>query len=270
MSLSLAPRAMNPAPSAPLILVVEDEPQLARIEADYLQAAGYAAHIVDHGLAVMPAVQAHAPALIVLDLMLPGRDGLSLCTDLRQSGGTAAHTPIIMVTARVEEVDRLLGLDSGADDYLCKPFSPRELVARVRSILRRARPEPDPAGSAATLAPGATQSARLAGRASDPPSAGAGLCIEPGQHRATAHGQALDLTPAEFRLLGLLVGQPGRVFSRDRLLDGLHDDQRALSDRTVDSHIKNLRRKLEPHWPGQELIRSIYGVGYKYQAPDGD
>lgn len=227
-----------------LILVVEDEPRLSRLVADYLKAAGYEARIVDNGLDVMPAVRERAPALVLLDLMLPGQDGLAVCRELRAHG----DTPVIMLTARVEEVDRLIGLESGADDYICKPFSPREVVARVRTVLRRWRATPQ--------APAAEAGA-------------ARLQIDIDSHRARFDGQALDLTPVELRLLAALAAAPGRVFSRDQLLDRLHDDQRALSDRTVDSHVKNLRRKLEQACPGAEPIRSIYGVGYRFEPPPG-
>ena len=148
--------------------------------------------------------------------MLPGRDGLEVCRELR----TFSEVPIVMVTARVEEIDRLLGLEIGADDYICKPFSPREVVARVRAILRRAQ-----RGAAAPAATGFT--------------------IDEAQYRAAFDGRALDLTPVEFRLLNTLAAAPGRVFSRQQLLDNLYDDHRVVTDRTVDSHIKNLRRKLD-------------------------
>jgi two-component system response regulator BaeR len=227
---------------APLILVVEDEPRLARLVGDYLRVAGYAARLIDNGLDVLPAVQAEPPALILLDLMLPGRDGLSICRALRRD----SSVPIIMLTARVEEVDRLIGLEAGADDYICKPFSPREVVARVKAVLRRAPPVP-----AATAAP-------------PPPGV---LHIDTTRHDARLAGQPLDLTPVEFRLLAALAAAPGRVFSRDQLLDRLHDDARALNDRTVDSHIRNLRRKLEQIAPDTDAIRSIYGVGYRFEPP---
>lgn len=225
------------AASAPAqVLVVEDEPRLARLLADYLHAAGLQAAMLHDGLAVLPMVRERMPDLIVLDLMLPGRDGLSLCRELRGF----SDVPILMLTARVEEVDRLIGLEAGADDYVCKPFSPREVVARVKAILRRQRRD----GAAA---------------------AAQGLVIDAERHEARVDGTPLDLTPLEFRLLQALAGAPGRVFSRDQLLDRLHDDQRALSDRAVDSHVKNLRRKLERVLPGREPIRSIYGVGYKFE-----
>lgn len=181
---------------------------------------------MDNGLEVVPTVRAQEPDLILLDLMLPGCDGLEVCRELR----TFSDVPIIMVTARVEEIDRLLGLDLGADDYICKPFSPREVVARARAILRR-RP--------------------LAARTEQ------GLSLD--------ESIELDLTPVEFRLLSCLAASPGRVFSRDQLLDRLYDDHRVVTDRTVDSHVKNLRRKLEQIDPEQSLIHSIYGVGYKLE-----
>ena len=214
------------------ILIVEDEPKLAALEADYLKSAGFEAHVIADGLAVVPWVRGHAPDLILLDLMLPGRDGLDICRELR----TFTDVPIVMVTAKVEEIDRLIGLDLGADDYVCKPFSVRELVARVRAILRRPRNAPP-----------------------------TGLVLDEERHRAELDGRALDLTPVEFRLLRALASAPGRVFPRERLLERLYEDHRVVTDRTVDAHVKNLRRKLEEVRPGDELVRSIYGVGYKLE-----
>lgn len=219
---------LNPAD----ILVVEDEPKLAALLRDYLQAAGHRVTCLDNGLAVVPAVRAAEPQLILLDIMLPGRDGLDICRELR----SFSEVPIMLITARVEEVDRLLGLDLGADDYICKPFSPREVMARVRAILRRR-----------------------------PPQASGGLQLNTSTYSATCAGVALDLTPVEFRLLHCLAATPGRVYSRDQLMDHLYHDHRVVTDRTVDSHVKNLRRKLEQVAPGQELIHSIYGVGYKLE-----
>ena len=211
------------------ILIVEDETKLAALEADYLKAEGFEPHCIANGLEVVPWVRSHAPDLILLDLMLPGRDGLEICRELR----TFTDVPVVMVTARVEEIDRLIGLDLGADDYVCKPFSARELVARVKAILRRGRM---PVADA--------------------------LVMDEARHRATLDGKPLDLTPVEFRLLGALASAPGRVFSRDKLLERLYADHRVVTDRTVDAHVKNLRRKLEEARPGTELVRSIYGVGY--------
>jgi two-component system response regulator BaeR len=222
-----------------LILIVEDEPKLATVLAEYLQAAGFATRMLADGNAVVPEVRARPPALLLLDLMLPARDGLEICRELR--GFT--QLPVIMVTARVEEIDRLLGLELGADDYICKPFSPREVVARVKAVLRRQVTGGGPA---------------QAGPVS-------GLQIEPQAWRAALDGHKLDLTPVEFRLLEALAAHPGRVFSRAALLERIYDDHRVVSDRTVDSHVKNLRRKLAEAAPGRELLHSVYGVGYRLE-----
>jgi two-component system response regulator BaeR len=220
------------------ILIVEDEPKLAQLLRDYLTQAGYTTHCLANGLEVVPWVKRYTPALLVLDLMLPGKDGLAVCRDLR----AFSQVPIIMVTARVEEIDRLLGLELGADDYICKPFSPREVVARVKAVLRRLQtPE--------------TAQAQYGG-----------FVLDAQQYRATLDGQPLELTPVEFRLLGAFVAHPGRIFSRRQLVDTLYDDFRTVSDRTVDSHIKNLRRKIRPMRPDHEVIHSVYGVGYKLEV----
>ncbi|NHA13706.1 response regulator [Thioalkalivibrio sp. XN279] len=224
--------------SAQDILIVEDEPKLAALLAEYLQAAGFTARVLGDGNAVVPEVRSRPPALLLLDLMLPGRDGLAICRELR--GFT--QLPIIMVTARVEEIDRLLGLELGADDYICKPFSPREVVARVKAVLRRQ-------GGG-----GAVQGGPVAG-----------LNIEPQAWRAELDGHKLDLTPVEFRLLETLAAHPGRVFSRAALLERIYADHRVVSDRTVDSHVKNLRRKLGEAAPERELLHSVYGVGYRLE-----
>lgn len=220
------------------ILVVEDEPKLASLLADYLRAEGHVVDLLPDGHGAIPALRANSYALVLLDLMLPGRDGLDICRELRRF----SDVPVIIVTARVEEIDRLIGLDAGADDYICKPFSPREVVARVRAILRR------------------RNGLLVAGDEAVP-----GLRIDDAGYVAHYQGQLLDLTPVEFRLLRALAASPGRVFSREQLLDHLYTDHRVVTDRTVDSHIKNLRRKLEQVDPERELIRSIYGVGYKLE-----
>ena len=219
------------------VLVVEDEPKLAELVGDYLKAAGYEAHCIADGLEAVPWVKSHAPDCIVLDLMLPGRNGLEICKEVR----SFSDVPIIMVTARVEEVDRLIGLEAGADDYLCKPFSVRELVARVKALLRRPR-----TGTASRNSP---------------------LAIDEASHTASLDGKKMDLTPVEFRLLAALVAAPGKVFSRDSLLEKLYADHRVVTDRTVDAHVKNLRRKIDEIRPGADLVRSIYGVGYKLELP---
>jgi two-component system response regulator BaeR len=222
------------------ILIAEDEPKLAALLADYLGAAGYRTRIVGDGLMVLPELRAAHYDLVLLDIMLPGRDGLGICRELR----TTSDTPVIMVTAKVEEIDRLLGLELGADDYICKPFSPREVVARAKAILRRAnRPSALPVP---------------------------GLVFDDEALGVTYKGRALELTPVEFRLLKTLSALPGRVCSRRQLLNSLYQDHRIVTDRTVDSHVKNLRRKLEQADPGEEAIESIYGVGYRFTLPDKD
>ena len=219
------------------VLIAEDESKIADLLKDYLEQAGYRSHWIARGDEVVTWVRANSPALILLDIMLPGMDGMEVCRTIR----AFSSIPIIMVTARVEEIDRLLGLELGADDYICKPFSPREVVARVKAILRRT----------AGPSPGTTPAARLV--------------LDTEKYTAVLDGSALDLTPVEFRLLKVLHDQPQRVFSRDRLLDAMYDDHRIVTDRTVDSHIKNLRRKMQAVSSDEEIIRSVYGVGYKLQ-----
>jgi two-component system response regulator BaeR len=223
--------------TAAAIMIVEDEPKLALLLSDYLRKAGYQTTMIADGREVVPAARAAMPDLILLDLMLPGRDGVEICRELR----SFSQVPIVMVTARVEEIDRLLGLEVGADDYICKPFSPREVVARVHAILRRAGQWKEITGGADILV------------------------IDEEQHLASFNGHNLDLTPVEFRLLKTLHDNKGRVYSRDQLMNNLYHDYRVVTDRTVDSHIKNLRRKLDHVSPEHEMIRSIYGVGYKFE-----
>jgi len=217
------------------IYIVEDEPALAELMADYVRAAGFAPTVFGDGALALAAIRADAPALVVLDLMLPGLDGLSLCRAVREQ----SEVPIIMVTARVEEIDRLLGLELGADDYLCKPFSPRELVARIQAILRRARAQ----------APRPEQI----------------LAIDAASRRALVRGAPLDLTPSEFDLLAALARRPGQVFSRAQLLELACQDKLDVHDRAIDSHIKNLRRKIDALAPGLDPIASVYGVGYRFE-----
>ncbi|MBK1719689.1 response regulator [Thiocystis violacea] len=221
----------------PLILIVEDEPRLALLVADYLRAAGYRVHHLADGSQVVEWAQREHPDLVLLDLMLPGKDGLTICREIRAE----SQTPIIMTTARVDEIDRLLGLELGADDYVCKPYSPRELVARVKAVLRR------------TLTPE---------RSSEP----GPLSLQSDQLRVRSGNREIELTAVEFALLETLHGSPGRIFSRDRLMDRIYRDHRVVSDRTIDSHVKKLRRKLSELLPDQEVIHSVYGVGYRYEA----
>ena len=214
---------------------------MSQLLCDYLENSGYRHQALGDGNAVIPWVRQHKPDLILLDLMLPGKNGVTLCQELR----AFTDVPIIMVTARVEEVDRLLGLDVGADDYVCKPFSPREVMARVQAVLRRASREGQTNGSVS------------------------GITVDDDRQEIHCNGYLLELTLTEYRLLSLLASGPGKVFSRDRLLDCLHDEGQSASDRTVDSHIKNLRRKLSAVAPDQEIIASIYRIGYRLDLPTG-
>jgi two-component system, OmpR family, response regulator BaeR len=217
------------------ILIVEDEPKLATVLADYLKAAGFETGILDNGTDVVPWMKDRKPDLVLLDVMLPGRSGMDVCKDIR----TFSSVPIIMVTARVEEIDRLLGLELGADDYVCKPFSPREVVARVKAVLRRTRD-------------GRTMRVE-------------GLVLDEQRYQATLGGRDLGLTAVEFKLLQLLVEHPGRIYGRQQIMEKIYPDDRFVSDRTVDSHIKKLRRKIEVVDPRTTLIQSVYGVGYKFE-----
>ncbi|HEY9105071.1 MAG TPA: response regulator [Roseateles sp.] len=225
--------------SSELILVVEDEPKLAALVCDYLHAAGFRSERLADGRHALERLRAGPmPACVLLDVMLPGLDGLEVCRAVR----AFSDVPILINSARVEELDRLLGLELGADDYVCKPFSPREVVARVKALLRRAQGRLAPT----TLVPAA-----------------GGFAIDEAGQRILWQEQALTLTPVEFRLLRQLLQHPGRVFERAQLLDLIHEDFRDVSDRVVDSHVKNLRRKLAALDPPQERIASVYGVGYR-------
>ncbi|MGJ7510715.1 response regulator [Variovorax sp. GT1P44] len=221
------------------ILVVDDEDDIATVLVDYLRHAGYDTERVADGESALERMRADPPDLTLLDIMLPRLDGLSVLQQARQH---TAH-PVILLTARIEEVDRLLGLELGADDYVCKPFSPREVVARVRAVLRRS----------------------LAGN--DAPPVRKRVLLDDLHWRATLDGAALNLTRLEFRLLQVLSRQPGRIFPRSQLLDLAYDDNADVTERAVDSHIKNLRRKLAAAGPAHDWIRSVYGVGFAFEEP---
>ncbi len=225
---------MNPAPNH--IMIVEDEPRLAAVLGDYLSNAGYKHFWVANGNDAISAFNVERPDLVLLDLTLPGRSGIDICRELRMEYAV----PIIMITARVEELDRLLGLEVGADDYVCKPFSPREVVARVKAVLRRNQPVQN-------------------GVVEQP------IRIDEEKCRARINATPVDLTPVEFRLLCILHRSQGRVFSRDQVLNHLYNDHRIVSDRTIDSHVKNLRRKLVDAGGDENWIKSIYGVGYRME-----
>jgi two-component system response regulator BaeR len=218
------------------ILIVEDEQKLAGLLRDYLRQEGYEVSMLHRGDEVEAWVREHPTDLVLLDLMLPGKSGLDVCKALR--AGTGKSVSIIMVTARVDEIDRLLGLELGADDYICKPFSPREVVARTKAVLRRAK------GGAAPQS---------------------GLVLDDNGYKALLAGRDLDLTAVEFQLLKVLASQPGRIFSREQLMNAMYRDERVVSDRTVDSHVKKIRKKIAFALPGREIIHSLYGVGYKYE-----
>lgn len=224
---------MIPQPNQ-TILVVEDEPDIASVLVDYLRHEGYAPQHVDNGTEALDCILRQPPALVLLDVMLPGRDGLSVLQAVRQR----SQVPIIMLTARVEEIDRLLGLNLGADDYICKPFSPREVMARVRTVLRR------------SLLPAAASARPRA------------LVLDRESRSATLLGRPLQLTAKEFELLRTLAASPGRVFARSQLLDSVYSDDLDANERAVDSHVKNLRRKCAAIDPDHEWIRSVYGVGF--------
>jgi two-component system, OmpR family, response regulator BaeR len=217
------------------VLIVEDEAKLAGLLRDYLVQDGFEASVLHRGDEVEPWVSTHDVDLVLLDLMLPGKNGLEVCKALRASSGVA----IIMVTARVEEIDRLLGLELGADDYICKPFSPREVVARVKAVLRRAKRGERPAE--------------------------AGVKLDEAGYRATIGGTDLNLTAVEFQLLKVLADHPGRIYTREQLMDAMYRDERVVADRTVDSHIKKIRRKIAAVLPDREVVHSVYGLGYKYE-----
>jgi DNA-binding response OmpR family regulator len=219
------------------ILVVDDEPRIVELARDYLEHAGFRVITASEGRAALDVVRHDRPDLVVLDLGLPGLDGLDVTRELRRDGSI----PIVMVTARDDELDKLLGLELGADDYLTKPFSPRELVARVKAVLRRTDRPTDP---------------------SDVMRVGE-LQLDVPRMRTELAGRSIDLTPTEFTLLATLARQPGRIFTRSQLLDALHGVAFESYERAIDSHIKNLRRKLEPDPRQPRYVLTVYGVGYR-------
>ena len=230
-----------------LIHVIEDEAKIASVLRDYLQQAGHRVELHGRGDAALARLREEPGDLVLLDLNLPGMDGVELCRALR----TFSQVPVIMVTARVDEIDRLLGLEVGADDYVCKPFSPREVVARARAQLRRA----------AMLA---GSNAVAGGAAPDAAGASARVTVVAAELRAHVDGRPVDLTPVEFRILEALTAAPGRVFSRQQLMDVAYVDHRVVSDRTIDTHVKNLRRKLADALGAEPPLGSVYGVGYRW------
>jgi DNA-binding response OmpR family regulator len=226
--------------STKTILVVDDEPRIVELARDYLEHAGFAVLTASDGASALATARTRNPDLVVLDLGLPGLDGLDVTRQLRTNERTAA-LPIVMLTARDDELDKLLGLELGADDYLTKPFSPRELVARVRAVLRRVD---RPVGAGDVISVG-------------------DLTLDVPRMRTEVAGRTVDLTPTEFTLLSTLARQPGRIFTRSQLLDALHGIAFESYERAIDSHVKNLRRKLEPDPRQPRYVLTVYGVGYR-------
>ena len=221
----------------PKVLIVEDEKKLADILSEYLQRANYDVSCSYRGDDALRQVRAQAPAAILLDIMLPGMDGISVCKEIRQF----SNVPILMMTARTAEIDRLLGLELGADDYICKPYSPMEVVARVKAVLRRSQQS-------------------LSSPAHD-------LQFDAGRLQVAFAGKLIELTAVEYHLFAKLATEPGRIFSRQQLMANMYSDNRIVSDRTIDSHVKKLRGKLSRLAMPIDPIQSVYGVGYRFQ-PD--
>ena len=229
------------SPSSSTILIIEDEVALAEIVVDYLVREGFSCIHHTTGINCVDTINNKNIDLVLLDVMLPDMDGFEICKMIRKT----LSTPIIMVTARVEEIDRLIGLELGADDYICKPFSPREVVARVKTVLRR---QPQKSTAPLTTQLPATDK----------------LIIDPDAYCAYIFGKRLECTPSEFKLLATLASRPGKVWSREQLLN-VFNDEKNIFDRTIDSHIKNIRKKLLSIAPEQDIIQSVYGVGYRLE-----
>ncbi len=226
----------------PAILIIEDEPELVKVLRDYLRKAGFDVLTAYRGDSGFSLWEQHQPDLVLLDLNLPGMDGLDVAREIRRR----ADTPIIMITARVEETDQLIGLELGADDYITKPFSPRVVVAKARAVLRRAQQRGE-------------RPRRL--RVAD-------LLIDLDAHRVSRGGEDVDLTPTEFDLLATLAAQPGRAFTRAQLLEATQGMAFEGYERTVDAHIKNLRAKLEPDPKKPRYIETVFGIGYRFVRGD--
>jgi len=220
------------------ILVVDDEREIVKLVKAYLEQAGFQVATASDGQEGLYVFRHEKPDLVVLDLNLPRIDGLDVCRTIRRE----SDTPVIMLTARVEEQDRLIGLELGADDYIVKPFSPREVVARVRTVLRRVRPAPSTPESITA----------------------ADVTLDLLRHSVTVAGEPVELTPTEFELLRAMMAEPGRAFSRMELLDAVQGEAYEGYERTIDTHVKNLRNKIEPDIKSPKYIITVYGVGYKF------
>ena len=218
------------------IAIVEDEQKLADVLTRYLEQAGFDITCFADGRKALESLRASPAELVLLDLMLPGLDGMNVCRELRK----VSNVPIIMTTARVEEIDRLLGLEIGADDYICKPYSPREVVARVKTVLRRTKPRDEP-----------------------PPKQE--LVLSPETASVSINGQRISLTRIELGLLQALTERPGHILARAQLMKRIYPDHRVVSDRTIDSHVKKLRAKLRDATHGVDYVQSVYGIGYRFE-----
>lgn len=225
---------MQNAKSKNLILIVEDELKIATLLRDYCEDAGFTTKLIHDGDEALHWLAENTAQLMLLDLMLPSVDGITICRETRKH----SELPIIMLTARVEEIDRLLGLELGADDYICKPFSPREVIARIKSVLRRVE-KPNRVKSA--------------------------LSLKESSLRVQVNEQSIELTLVEFKLLQALYEKPGRIFSRDSLMTKIYNDNRIVTDRTIDSHIKKIRKKLTSIGLEDTAVHSVYGAGYKFE-----
>lgn len=225
------------------ILIIEDERKIATLLRDYLQQADYQVTLLGSGDQAVEQIRSQPPDLVILDLMLPGKDGLTICREVR----AFSDLPILILTAKVDEVDRLVGLEMGADDYICKPFSPREVVARVKAVLRRTRPAVE------------TEKLELGP-----------LLLDAATRRVSVNDADLHLTPNEFDLLKVLMAHPERVFERSDLISLVQGYDFQGYDRTIDSHIKNIRKKIAAHLPDSQVIKTIYGVGYALYPPESD
>jgi two-component system response regulator BaeR len=216
------------------VLIVEDEVKIAEILKDYCLQAGYSVKVIHDGDEAMAWLAGHQARILLLDLMLPGTDGFSICQSVRRQ----SDLPVIMLTARVEEIDRLLGLNLGADDYICKPFSPREVVARIAAILRRVEKSE-------------TENDKIS--------------LDEHSFRVHYQNEVVELTVVEFKLLQTLFNNRGRIYTRDQLMSTIYSDNRIVTDRTIDSHIKKIRKKLKSLALGNERLHSVYGAGYKFE-----
>lgn len=225
------------------ILIVEDEPRIAKLLQDYFVSSGYGVSVLYEGTEAVEYISENKPDCVILDVMLPGKDGVTICREVRQF----STIPIVMVTARVDEIDRLLGLELGADDYICKPFSPREVVVRVRNLLRRAE---------AVITLNHDESVDTIEYQN--------LLLDKERQSVSYNNKAVTLTSVEFRMIFAMARSPGKIFDRDQLIDAAYRDRRVVSDRTIDTHVKNIRKKIHDV-SDDELIHSVYGRGYKVE-----